>query len=90
VQPFRFASRSIVWLNGRWFRSVIASFRERVSEPVVGLLELPFASLSARRRFELAIRFEQHSFALSLELVPVPFQDFDPVEGRADLPLERC
>jgi len=62
----------------------------RHSKSVVGFLKLPFPSLSARRRFELPIRFQQHPFALCLELVPVPFQDFEPVEGRPEIPLDRC
>lgn len=90
MHPLRFASRSIVWLNGRRLRPFLASFREWISEPVVGFLELPLSSLGARRRFELPIRFQHHSFALSLKLVPVPFQNFEPVEGRPEIPLDRC
>jgi hypothetical protein len=88
--PRRFAWRSMVWENGRRLRPLLAILTEWISEAVVGFLELPFALLCTGCRLEFAIGFEQHSLALGLEMVPCPFQNFEPVEGRPELPLERC
>jgi len=55
--PFRFACFSIVWLNARGVRSLLAILREWVSESGVGLPDLTLSSLRGRRRFKFSIGF---------------------------------
>ena len=83
----RFAWRSIVWRNGRWFRSLLAILTEWISETGVGFLELPFTGFATGRRLEFPIRLEQHSLALRLEVNPGTLQLLEPIESGAEFAL---
>ena len=78
----------MVWLNKcRVSRLCLAIRTERISELVIGLLELPFTLLRAGRGLEFAVRFEKHSLALGLELVPGSLEGIETIERRPQLPL---
>ena len=90
--PFRRARPSIrrdsdiggiVSFGGR--RALIA---ERISKPFIRLPDLPFALLRTGRCFELAIRLEQHSLALGLEMISGTLQSLKAVECGTEFPLE--
>ena len=66
----------------------LALMAERITELVIGLLELPFTLLRAIRCFEFAIRLEQHSLALGLEMISGTLQPLKAVEGGAESPLD--
>jgi len=66
----------------------LALMVERISEPFIRLLDLPFALFRTPRRLERAVRLEQHPVTRGLELVAGSLKRFEAIECRTLGPLD--